>query len=94
MAWPALSTQRPANPHYSQQRLPGAYSLKASPVAASGKLYIPTEQGDVIVLRMGKNYEVLAVNKMGEEIFISSPVIHDGNLYLRSEDELFCITAD
>ncbi len=78
--------------HYHRQRLPETYSLKASPVAAGGKLYIATEQGDVVVLKLGTEYEVLAVNKMGDEIFISSPVIVDDKLYLRSEDELFCIS--
>ncbi len=79
--------------HYHQQRLPESYSLKASPVASHGKLYIATEQGDVVVLKMGKEFEVLTVNKMGDEVFIASPVIVDGRLYLRSEDELFCISS-
>ena len=79
--------------YYHQQRLPETYSFKASPVAAAGKLYLATEQGDVVVLKLGKEYEVLAVNKMGDEFFISSPVIVDGKLYLRSEDELFCISS-
>jgi len=34
---------------------------------------------------------VLAVNKMGDEFFISSPIVADNQLYLRSDDELFCI---
>ncbi len=77
---------------YHQQRLPEAYSFKASPVAASGKLYLASEEGDVIVLKLGKSYEVLATNKMGEEMFVSSPVIVGGDLFLRSQDELFCIS--
>ena len=77
--------------YYHQQRLPATYTFKASPVAANGKLYLASEEGDVIVLKMGKEYAVLAVNKMGDEMFVSSPVIVDGILYLRSQDELFCI---
>ncbi|MDE0126254.1 MAG: PQQ-binding-like beta-propeller repeat protein [Bryobacterales bacterium] len=80
--------------HYHQQRLPSPYTFKASPVAASGKLYLASEEGDVIVLKLGTEYEVLAVNSMGDEMFVSSPVILDGNLFLRSEDELFCISAN
>lgn len=80
--------------HYHQQRLPQAYTFKASPVAARGKLYLASEEGDVIVLKLGAEYEVLAVNEMGDEIFVSSPVILDGKLYLRSQDELFCIGND
>ena len=77
---------------YHQQRLPETYTFKASPVAAGGKLYLASEEGDVIVLKLGKEYEVLAVNSMGDEMFVSSPVIVDGKLYLRSQDELFCIS--
>ncbi len=80
--------------HYHQQRLPETYNFKASPVAANGKIYLASEQGDVIVIKTGKEYEVLAVNKMGDEVFVASPVILDGDLYLRSEDELFCISAN
>ena len=80
--------------HYHQQRLPQTYTFKASPVAARGKLYLASEEGDVIVLKLGTEYEVLAVNEMGDEMFVSSPVIVDGKLYLRSQDELFCIGND
>lgn len=80
--------------HYHQQRLPATYSFKASPVATHGKLYLASEQGDVIVLKLGQEYEVLAVNEMGDEMFVSSPIIAGGNLYLRSQDELFCIGAN
>ncbi len=80
--------------HYHQQRLPETYTFKASPVAANGKLYLASEEGDVIVLKMGTEYEVLAVNSMGDEMFVSSPVVVDGKLYLRSQDELFCIGTD
>lgn len=80
--------------HYHQQRLPETYTFKASPVAANGKLYLASEEGDVIVLKMGTEYEVLAVNDMGDEMFVSSPVILDGMLFLRSQDELFCISSE
>lgn len=79
---------------YLQQRLPEVYSFKASPIAANGKLYLATEQGDVVVLKLGKTYEVLTTNKMGEEMFVSSPLIVGGDLFLRSQDELFCIGSD
>ena len=79
---------------YHQQRLPESYTFKASPVAAAGKLYLASEEGDVIVLKLGKTYEVLTTNKMGDEMFVSSPVIVGGDLFLRSQDELFCISQN
>jgi outer membrane protein assembly factor BamB len=78
-------------PHYQQQRLPQPYNFKASPVGASGKLYLATEEGDVVVVRMGDRFEVLATNTLDNQSFIASPVIVDGTVYLRSRTHLFAI---
>ena len=76
-------------PHYLQMRLPQAYNFKASPVGANGKMYLATEEGDVVVARMGNRFEVLATNSMRDQSFIASPVIVDGAIYLRSRTHLF-----
>ena len=78
-------------PFYQQMRLPKAYSFKASPVGAAGKLYLASEAGDVIVVRMGENFEVLATNTLEEQMFIATPAIVDGEIYLRGQNTLFCI---
>jgi outer membrane protein assembly factor BamB len=77
--------------YYRQQRLPKPTSLKASPVAANGKLYISTEDGDVVVVRMGEKYEVLAVNTLADQMFVSSPAVAGGSIYLRGQGTLFCV---
>jgi outer membrane protein assembly factor BamB len=79
-------------PYYQQQRLPKTYSFKASPVGANGKLYLASEQGDVVVLKMGPTYEVLATNTMKDEFFVASPVIVDGEIFLRGKNTLFCVS--
>ena len=79
-------------PHYQQQRLPNPYSLKASPIGADGKLYVATEQGDVVVVKLGPTYEVLAVNSIEGETFISSPLIADGEIYLRGRNTLYAVS--
>jgi outer membrane protein assembly factor BamB len=78
-------------PYYHQQRLPKTYSFKASPVGANGKLYLASESEDVIVLKMGENFEVLATNTLADQMFIATPAITDGELYLRGQNTLFCI---
>ena len=78
--------------YYHQQRLPRAASFKASPIAADGKLYLASEGGDVFVLKLGKTYEALAANHMGDEMFVSSPIVVGDDLFLRSQDEMFCIS--
>jgi outer membrane protein assembly factor BamB len=77
--------------YYKQTRLPGVYSLKSSPVAVNGKLYIATEQGDVVVVKMGEKFEVLATNSMGEDMFIATPAVAGNSMYLRGKNTLYCI---
>ena len=60
-------------------------------MGASGKLYLASEQGDVIVVKMGENFEVLATNTLEDQVFIASPAILDGEIYLRGQNTLFCI---
>ncbi len=79
-------------PHYAQVRLPKAYNLKASPVGANGKLYLATEDGDVVVVRMGETFEVINTNTLEDQIFIATPVIAGGELLLRGQNTLFCIS--
>ena len=78
-------------PFYHQTRLPGPYNFKASPVGANGKLYLASEEGDVIVVKLGEKFEVLAKNTLTDQVFIASPVIVQGQLFLRSQDTLYCI---
>jgi outer membrane protein assembly factor BamB len=72
--------------------LPKAYNLKVSPVGANGKLYVATEDGDVVVLKMGEKFEVIGVNTLEDQIFIATPVIAGGEIYLRGQNTLFCIS--
>jgi outer membrane protein assembly factor BamB len=77
--------------YYQQQRLPKAYNFKASPVAAGGKLYLATEEGDVVVVKLGEKFEVAATNAFADQSFIASPVIVDGSVLLRSREALYCV---
>jgi outer membrane protein assembly factor BamB len=79
-------------PHYHQTRLPGGHSYKASPVGAAGKLYVASEGGDVLVLKMGPEFEVIATNTLKDQIFVASPAIVGGEIFLRGQSTLFCIS--
>jgi outer membrane protein assembly factor BamB len=82
---------RTGEPYYHQVRLPKTYSFKSSPVGANGKLYLASENDDIIVLRMGEKYEVLATNTMPDQMFIATPAITGGEIFLRSQNRLYCI---
>ncbi len=79
-------------PYYHQQRLPKPYNFKASPIGANGKLYLASEDGDVVILKMGEKFEVLATNTLQDQLFIASPVIINGEIFLRGQNTLFCIS--
>ena len=66
----------------------GAYS--ASPVAADGRIYLASEEGDVYVIRAGERYEVLAVNPMGE-VLMATPAISEGRMFVRTERHLYAV---
>jgi outer membrane protein assembly factor BamB len=78
-------------PYYHQVRLPKPYNFKASLVGADGKLYLASEDSDVIVVKMGETFEVLATNTLEGQTFIATPAIVEGAIYLRSQNTLFCI---
>ncbi|HEU4390299.1 MAG TPA: PQQ-binding-like beta-propeller repeat protein [Blastocatellia bacterium] len=79
-------------PYYQLQRLPKPYNFKASPVGANGKLYLASEDGDVVVLKMGEKYEVIATNTMEDEFFVATPVIADDEMFLRGKNTLYCVS--
>jgi hypothetical protein len=66
----------------------GAFS--ASPVAADGKLYLASEDGDVFVLKAGAKPELIGTNPMGE-VLMATPAISDGTLYVRGLKHLFAV---
>src|SRR6266550_667146 len=73
-----------------QQRIEGGVSFTASPVAASGKLYIATEDGDVFVVKAGPKYELIAKNPMGEAM-LATPALAGDLLILRGDKHLFAV---
>jgi outer membrane protein assembly factor BamB len=77
--------------HYLEERLPRGSQLKSSPIAAGGLLYLPTEAGEVHLVKLGPKYEVERTNVLAEQVFIASPAVAEGALYLRSLTHLVCI---
>ncbi|MBL8218955.1 MAG: PQQ-binding-like beta-propeller repeat protein [Bryobacterales bacterium] len=74
---------------WGPQRIEAAI-YSSSPVLADGKIYISNELGTTTVMKAGREFEVLAVNKF-DEYTLSSPAISDGQIFLRTEKALYCI---
>ena len=75
---------------YRQRIEHGGSGFSASPVAADGRIYLSSEDGDVFVIRAGRTFELLAKNPMGEPL-MATPAIADGTLFVRGEKHLFAI---
>ena len=75
-----------------RERLPGPSSFKASPVGVNGKLYLSSEDGRVFVVKMGPTFELLATNTLEDAVFIATPAISGGEIFLRSHDSLYRIS--
>jgi outer membrane protein assembly factor BamB len=64
----------------------------SSMVLAGDKIYLPNQSGDVIVLRASPKFEVIAVNSIGNEMCNASLAVSDGELFLRTDEHLWCIS--
>jgi outer membrane protein assembly factor BamB len=74
-----------------RQRLPYIGSgFSASPVAADGKIYLASEDGEMIVLAAGPEFRHIATNSM-HELLMATPALSDGVMYVRSQSTLFAI---
>jgi outer membrane protein assembly factor BamB len=60
----------------------------ASPVAADGKLYLTSQDGHVVVVKAGAQWEILAANDVGHECFAT---LAEGRLYIRTTTTLHCL---
>src|SRR5262249_30186920 len=73
-----------------QERLVRGGSFSASGVAADGKLYYPSEDGAVIVVKAGPTFEKLAENPMGE-VIMASPAVSAGMIVFRMQHHVVAV---
>ncbi len=65
-------------------------NVKVSPVAAEGRIYFTSGQGNCVVVKSGPKLEILARNEWKEET-LSTPAFSSGRIYLRAGNHLSCI---
>lgn len=66
-------------------------SFIACPVASDGKIYMVAENGDLYIVKSGKNYELLNKIPLGE-VSLVTPGITKGMLILRTASRLMAIS--
>jgi outer membrane protein assembly factor BamB len=57
-------------------------------VAADGRIYLASEDGDVLVVKAGPVYELLAVNPVGE-VLMATPAVAERTLIVRGRHHVF-----
>ena len=65
-------------------------AIWGSPLVADGRVFIGDEDGDVAVLKAGRELELLFEVNMGSAVY-TTPVPKDGVLYIASRNTLFAI---
>jgi len=75
-----------------QGELPLRDTVRSSPTAADGKLYILTEKGNVIICGAGDEFKVIGTIPMGDaEGTRSAIAVSDGQLFIRTTQALYCV---
>ena len=72
-------------------RLTRGGNYSASPVAAADRLYFSSEDGEVIVIKAGPEFERLAVNSMNEPL-MATPAISGDTLIFRTQHHLVALS--
>ena len=77
-----------------QSRLIGATGeYFASPIAASGQVYLLSHEGKIIVLKPGAQWEVLAITDLADESW-ATPAFSNQCLFVRTSKAIYCLSAN
>ena len=68
----------------------GQHAFSASPVAAAGRLYLASEEGEVFVVAAGREYKALEASTLPESI-MATPAISGDLLLVRTQKHLWGI---
>ncbi|MBN2807417.1 MAG: PQQ-binding-like beta-propeller repeat protein [Prolixibacteraceae bacterium] len=72
------------------------YSLKrrqkynSSPVYANGYIYFTSVKGETLVLKAGKDLQIVAENKLPGQVY-ATPAIAQHSIFIRTDSHLYCI---
>jgi outer membrane protein assembly factor BamB len=77
---------------YQERLARDAGGFSASPVAAAGRIYLASEDGEIFVIRAGRTFERLARNDMNE-MLLASPAIVGDTLLVRTRTHLLALSG-
>ncbi|MFO0968771.1 MAG: PQQ-binding-like beta-propeller repeat protein [Gemmataceae bacterium] len=75
---------------YAKERIdPGRDKFTASPVAAAGRIFIASEEGDLFVLKAGPKFEAPAKVDLKEEMCLATPALVRDSVIVRTDRALW-----
>ncbi len=66
-------------------------TVSASPLVADGKVYVTNEEAVTTVLAAGPEFKLLATNALDQSYTLSSPIVSESRLFIRTATHLYCI---
>ena len=75
---------------YRERLGDGSSGFSGSAVASGSRIYFSGENGVVLVVQAGREFELLAANDMGETC-MATPAIADGTLFVRTRQHLVAV---
>ena len=63
----------------------------ASPVAADGRIYLSSEDGEMLVVAAGREFKQIAINSMGD-LLMATPALSDGTMFVRTAAQVVAVS--
>ncbi len=76
-------------PLWRRKRIGNTSRHLGSPICGDGKIYVPGDNGTIVVLANEPELKVLAKNELGESMS-ATPAIAEGRLFVRTREVLWC----
>ncbi len=78
---------------WMKKRIRNFGNYYASPIAAGDRIYVPGENGNIVVLKSGPELEILARNDIGGSL-VATPAIADDRIYVRTLEKIYCFSKE
>lgn len=75
-----------------QEKMGRAKSFTASPVISDGRIYVVSDEGEVYVIKAGRDFEILTNNELNETCMVT-PAITDGIIFFRTQSRLMAFSG-
>ena len=73
-----------------REQIPDAMGISASGVCSDGRIYYSLEQGDVVVVKAGPEFRILARNPL-DDLIMATPALSEGMIYFRTQHYLVAV---